>query len=100
MEHEDIEISVEIKKYIDLHGGDYPKWFVGRAEHPEEALILHGVNLEVDHCIYLTATSLEEAKSVEHYFVTHLRTEGDIHNSSNKKALSIYAYEKGKTTRP
>lgn len=100
MEHDDIKIVAEIKSYIDLHGGDYPKWFVGRAEHPEEALITHGVNLELDHCIYLTAACLEEAKSVEYYFVTHLRTEGAAHSSSDKKALSVYAYEKSQTTRP
>ncbi|MBE0434125.1 hypothetical protein IBX73_11770, partial [candidate division WOR-3 bacterium] len=74
MEYADIKIVVEIKNYIDLHGGDYPNWYVGRAVDPKEKLAEHSVNLDLDDYVFLPAASLEDAEGVEQYFVTRLGT--------------------------
>jgi len=95
----DVKIVVEIKNYIELHGGNYLSWYVGLAENPEIELIAHGVNLDLDRYIYLPATCMEDARSVEQYFVTRLGTDGDI-GGRDEKALTIYAYKKTKSTKP
>jgi hypothetical protein len=96
----DVKIVVAIKNYIELHGGNYLSWYVGRAEHPEEKLVDHGVTLDLDRYIYLTATCIDDAKSVEQYFVTRLGTDGHARGGNGGKALSIYAYKKNPATQP
>lgn len=42
-----IKNVIEIKNDIDLHGGDYDLWYIGRVDHPEEDLVdgpLHMAN--------------------------------------------------------
>ena len=55
--------------------------------------------MDLDRYIYLTATCVGDAKSVEQYFVTRLGTDGDI-GGRDEKALTIYAYKKTKSTKP
>jgi hypothetical protein len=100
MAETDVKIVVQIKSYIEQHGGNYPSWYVGLAEHPEEQLISHGVNLDQDPCIFRTATCLEDAKSVKQYFTTHLGTHEDSNSNDNDNALSVYAYKKSRATHP
>ena len=100
MAETDVKIIVQIKDCIEQCGGNYPSWYVGLAEYPEEKLDAHSVNLDKDRYIYLTATCIEDARSIEHYFVTRMGTDGDTRGSNDEKALSIYAYEKSATTNP
>ena len=100
MAESDVRIVAQIKSYIEQHGGNYPAWYVGLAEHPEERLMSHGVNLDQDPCIFRTASCVDDAKSVRQYFTTHLGTHGDPDNSDNENALSVYAYRKSRATHP
>ena len=100
MADSDVRIVVQIKNYIEQNGGNYTSWYVGRAEHPEEQLISHGVNLDQDPCIYRTASCQEDAKSVKQYFITHLGTYGAPNDNDDENALSIYAYKKSRATHP
>jgi len=100
MAETDVKIVVRIKDCIEECGGNYPCWYVGHAENPEEALVAHGVNLDKDRHIYFTAACVEEAKSIVHYFLTRLGTDGDRYGNDDEKALCIYAYEKSATTHP
>lgn len=96
----DINIVIEIQHYIVQHGGYYPFWYMGLAEHPEKKLKDHGVNLVLDHFKYLTATCLEDANAVKEYFVKRLGTDGDPRDGTDPKALSVYVYKKSISTRP
>jgi hypothetical protein len=96
----DIKIVIEVKNYIDQHGGNYYEWFVGLAENPEEKLIAHGVNLDLDRYTYQTATSIEDARCVERYFVYRLGAEGSTYPYTDEKAFSVYAYKKTPSTQP
>ena len=100
MAETDVKIVVRIKDCIEQCGGNYPSWYVGRAEYPEEALVAHGVSLDKNRHIYFTAATIEEAKSIVHYFMTRLGTDGNRCGPCDEKALSIYAYEKSATTHP
>jgi hypothetical protein len=100
MEYADIKIVVEIKNYVELHGGDYSDWYVGRAVNPRERLIEHGVNLDCDHYIYLSAARLEDAGGIEQYFVTRMGTDGNVIGYGDLNGIYVYAYEKSITTRP
>jgi hypothetical protein len=100
MDASDIKIVVEIKNYIDQHGGDFRFWYVGLAESPEEKLIYHGVNLDMDRYIYVTAACLEDAKNVKQYFIAGLGVDGDPGALVDPKALSVYAYKKNASTHP
>ena len=96
----DVKIVVQIKNFIEQYGGQYPSWYVGIAEYPEEKLIDHGVNLDKNHYIYQAATCVEDARSVKQYFVIRLGTDGDTRDSVDEKALSTYAYKKSASTHP
>ncbi|MDH4211777.1 MAG: hypothetical protein OEV79_10075 [candidate division WOR-3 bacterium] len=100
MAESDIKIVVEIKNYIEQHGGNYPFWYVGLAEQPEEELIARGVNLDLDRYVYLTAACMEDAKNVKQYFITRLGTDGDPRGIVDQKALNVYAYKKNASTHP
>ena len=102
MGHEDIKIVIEIKNYIDLHGGDYTNWFVGRAQDPWERLAEHGIDPDLDHYIFLPAPCLDDAKGIEHYFVTRLGTDGHAsgNGDENGHGLHVYAFKKNLLTRP
>lgn len=100
MEYADIKIAVEVKNYMDLHGGDYRNWYVGRAINPTQKLFEHGVNLDLDHCIYLAAASLKDAEGIEQYFVTRLGTDGNVIGYGDENGIYVYAYKKSITTRP
>jgi hypothetical protein len=58
------------------------------------------VNLDKDPCVSRTAACVEDAISVERYFIAHLGTDGGIHDSADDKALSVYAYKKTASTHP
>lgn len=96
----DVKIVVQIKNYIEQHGGHYPTWYVGRAVNPEEKLVDHGVNLDEDRYICRTAMRAEDATGVAQYFVTRLGTDGQVRSGNGGKALSIYAYKKNQSTHP
>jgi len=96
----DVKIVIQIKNYIEQHGGHYPSWYVGRAEDPEEKLVDHGVNLDKGRFIYLTAACVDDAISVEQYFVTRLGTDGHVRDSNGEKILNVYAYKKNPSTDP
>jgi len=100
MAETDVKIIVKIKNYIEQHGGDFPSWYVGLGAYPQEKLLAHGVNLNQDPCIYLTAVSAENARNVERYFVGHLGTDADTHECTDENALSVYAYKKTLSTHP
>jgi hypothetical protein len=100
MADSDVKIVVQIKSYIEQNGGNYRAWYVGLAEHPEEQLISHGVNLDEHQYIHRTATCMEDARSIRQYFVTRLGTDGDSNDDVDLKALSIYAYKKSQATHP
>lgn len=100
MEYADIKIVVEIKNYMDLHGGDYRSWYVGRAINPTKKLLEHSVNLDLDDYIYLTADSLEDAIGIEQYFVTRLGTDGNVIGYGDENGIYVYAYRKSITNRP
>jgi hypothetical protein len=96
----DINTAVEIKNFIDQPGGDYYEWYVGLAENPKEKLVAHGVNLDLDRYIFQTATSIEDARNIEKYFVCRLGAEGSTYPYTGEKALSVYACKKTPSTQP
>jgi hypothetical protein len=96
----DVKIVIQIKNYIEQHGGHYPSWYVGRAEDPEEKLLDHKVNLDEGRYICKTAECVEDATSVAQYFVARLGTDGHVGSGNGGKALSIYAYKKSRSTDP
>jgi hypothetical protein len=100
MAETDVKIIVKIKNYIEQHCGDYSSWYVGFAQYPEEKLMSHGVKLDQDPCIYLTAESTEAARNVEQYFFGHLGTDADTHECTDENALSVYTYKKNPSTNP
>ena len=100
MAETDVKIIVKIKDYIEQHGGDFPSWYVGLAVYPQEKLLAHGVNLDQDPYIHLTAASIEDARNVERYFVAHIGTDASTHECTDENALSVYAYKKNPSTHP
>lgn len=96
----DTEIVVEIKSYIDQHGGDYPLWYVGLAEYPEEQLAYHGVNLDRNDYICLTAPSLEDAKTIKEFLIARFGLDGDPLDTNDPRALNVYTYRKSASTEP
>ena len=100
MAETDVKIIVKIKNYIDQHGGDYSSWYVGLAQYPEEKLMSHGVKLDRDPCIYLTAESTKDARNVERYFIGHLGTDANTRECTDENALGVYAYKKNPSTHP
>ena len=94
------QIKREIKNYIDEGGGDYPSWYVGISEDPEDRLFNdHGVDRDSDAWIYDWAQTSDAARRIELYFFEILGTAGGP-GGGDVDTRAVYAYKKQAHTDP
>jgi hypothetical protein len=87
----------EIETYIREGGGEYRDWFIGVTDNPldpiDEVTLLHKV--QCHRFMYMETISQEAAKAVADYFVSVLRTDGNLsENNGSRVCRAIYIYKK------
>jgi len=94
------QIAQEILDYIKRCGGLYGSWYVGITSDPQKRLFSeHGVREKGDSWIFRDASSVEEARAIEQYFVNSLGTDGGS-GGGDASSRFVYAYKKSAHTRP
>lgn len=94
------QIKEDIKSYIDDHGGQYNRWYVGISDNARKRLFDdHNVDEDSDLWIYRTASSATVARRVEDYFVNELGTDGGT-GGGDENSNQVYAYKKNSHTDP
>jgi hypothetical protein len=88
----------EIKKHMDKSGYPYHQWYVGIAKDARDALFnRHGVRERGDWWIFRKATTTQQARDIESYFLNTLRTAGGSGGGDNFTTM-VYAYKIGSHT--
>lgn len=94
------EIANEIKNYIANAGSSYNTWYVGIAQDARARLFNdHGVKEKEDLWIYRTASTSEDARIIEDYFINTLGTDGGP-GGGDETTKRVYAYKKAPHTDP
>ena len=95
----EIQITQDIKNYIDRGGGYYSGWYVGIAADPRSRLFNdHAVQEQGDSWIFRTATTSEGARAVEQYLLG-LGIDGGP-GGGDDSSRAVYAYKKSYHTSP
>ncbi|MCX6112812.1 MAG: hypothetical protein NTY22_05970, partial [Proteobacteria bacterium] len=72
-----LDLINAIKEYISKNGGFYPDWYVGITSDPESRVFSgHNVNKQSGVWVHGPASSSQEAREVENYFISTIGTDG------------------------
>jgi len=94
------EIIDAIDAYISKGGGGYSVWYVGISSDAKDRLFTeHRVRVKGDLWICDQASSSQEAREIEDYFVNTLGTEGATGGGDYTTDM-VYAYKKAPHTDP
>ena len=83
-------IKKKINSYINRHGGDFPKWYVGITNDVERRLGEHNVKDNDPHTSEEAYTE-NSAREVEKYYIEEKETQGGSGGGSNP--TFVYAYK-------
>ena len=92
------EIIGDIESLIARKGGKPGEWFVGFSADPKGELAKHGFR-QGDVGAIRTANTEMQAHDVVEYFVTTLKTKGDL-SEVGRNSLHVYAYQTNGHTKP
>jgi hypothetical protein len=89
----------EIQEHILKEGGPYSTWYVGITSDPEKRVYGdHNVPKENYWRIWRWVPSIEDARSVENYFVNTLGTDGGG-GGGDADSKCVYGYKKSSITK-
>jgi len=93
------QIIVDFLNYMKKHGGPFSAWYVGISKDAEKRLFDdHKVKEIGDQWIYDYATSSEEAREIELYFLDQGTAGGT--GGGDDTAKMVYAYKMKPHTEP
>jgi hypothetical protein len=93
-------VIMDIKAFIQSHGGEFEAWYVGDSPTPRTTLFdTHKVKKESDAWIYLIADNADTVFEAVSYFLNMLGTKGQV-GSPPEHAAAIYAFRLTASTSP
>lgn len=94
------KIKNDFEKYIKECGRNYDSWYVGISKDARDRLFNdHNVSEENGNWIYNTASSSQEARDIEEYFINTLGTDGGT-GGGDEESDMVYSYKKTTYTNP
>jgi hypothetical protein len=87
------QVKYEILAYIKEFDPNFPNWYVGISNDPKRALFdVHGVRDPGDPWLYKQLLTFRAARTVQDYFVSHLKTKGDPPGAESEDYDCVYLY--------
>jgi hypothetical protein len=94
------QVKYEFLAYIKEFDPKFSNWYVGLADQPKQALFdLHGVREAKDPWLYKQLLTNRAARTVQEYFVEHLRTAGAQVTEQSEDVDCVYLYKIAAHTR-
>jgi hypothetical protein len=87
------QVKYEFLAYIKEFDPMFSNWYVGLADQPKQVLFdLHGVRDAEDPWLYKQLLTNRAARTVQSYFIEHLKTAGvpAIEQSENVDCVYLY----------
>lgn len=95
------QIKFEIFRYIKEFGSNFDDWFVGISSDPKKTMLeQHQVDEKKDIWLYRQAVSFTACRTIQKYFLEHLKTDGLPILEGNEDTDCIYLFKKSERTLP
>jgi hypothetical protein len=94
------QVKYEFLAYIKEFDLVFSNWYVGVADRPKQTLFdLHGVRDAEDPWLYKQLLTNRAARTVQEYFVEHLKTAGAQTTEQSEDVDCVYLYKIAAHTR-
>jgi hypothetical protein len=94
------QVKYEFLAYIKEFDSTFSNWYVGLADQPRQALFnLHGVRDAEDPWLYKQLLTNRAARTVQDYFIDHLKTAGVASAEQSEDVDCVYLYRIAAHTR-
>jgi hypothetical protein len=94
------QVKYEFLAYIKEFDPTFSNWYVGIADQPKQALFeRHGVRDDEDPWLYKQLLTNRAARTVQDYFLDHLRTAGARTSEHSENFDCVYLYKIAAHTR-
>lgn len=94
------QVKYEFLAYIKEFDPTFANWYVGIADQPKQVLFdQHGVRDDEDPWLYKQLLTNRAARTVQDYFLDHLRTGGTRANEHSENFDCVYLYKIAAHTR-
>ncbi len=94
------QIVENILSHIRICGGNYNEWYVGISRDARSRLFNdNSVNESLDAWIIEIASTNQQARDIENYFINVIGTDGGP-GGGDSTARMVYAYKKSYRTNP
>jgi hypothetical protein len=95
------QVKYEFLAYIKEFDSTFGNWYVGLADQPKAALFeRHGVRDAEDPWLYKQLLTNRAARTVQDYFVGHLKTAGEPALEQSENVDCVYLFKIAAHTRP
>jgi len=95
------QIKYEVLAYIKEFGGDFSDYYVGLTDDPQKALFTtHKLDRDKDPWLYKQALTHGAAWTIQKYFLSQLKSDGQPPTNNNEDTDCVYVYKKSKRTAP
>jgi hypothetical protein len=94
------QVKYEFLAYIKEFDPTFSNWYVGLADQPKQALFEHhGVRDAEDPWLYKQLLTNRAARTVQQYFIEHLKTAGAPLIEQSENVDCVYLYKVAAHTR-
>ncbi len=94
------QVKYELLAYIKEFDPSFGNWYVGVSDDPKRALFeTHAVRDADDPWLYKQLLTLRAARTVQAYFVAHLKTKGQAPDTESEDFDCVYIYKINEHTR-
>ena len=88
------QVKYELLAYIKEFDPDFGSWYVGISDNPKRSLFeTHAVRDEGDPWLYKQLLTFRAARTVQTYFLEHLKTKGRIPARESEELDCVYLYK-------
>jgi hypothetical protein len=94
------QVKYEFLAYIKEFDPTFSNWYVGLADRPKQTLFdLHSVRDAEDPWLYKQLLTNRAARTVQNYFIEHLKTAGAPATEQSEDVDCVYLYRIAAHTR-
>ena len=94
------QVKYEFLAYIKEFDATFANWYVGMSDQPKQALFdIHGVRDAEDPWLYKQLLTNRAARTVQDYFIGHLKTAGVVNADQSENVDCVYLYKIAAHTR-
>jgi hypothetical protein len=88
------QVKYELLAYMKEFDPGFSNWYVGISNDPKRTLFdAHGVRDAEDPWLYKQLLTFRAARTVQAYFIEHLKTKGDPPSAETEDYDCVYLYK-------